>query len=89
MTGRPLRWKLRGDRIGTALIALIGRLTQLRRDHHVDDEIYGKAVDKFGENGVMDLIAVSGYYDVVSMTLNVAHVAPPADAQLPFKQAGR
>ncbi len=63
--------------------------TQLRRDHHVDDDIYAKAVDKFGETGVVDLIAVSGYYDVVSMTLNVAHVAPPKDAQLPFKQAGR
>jgi 4-carboxymuconolactone decarboxylase len=63
--------------------------TQLRRDHNVDDALYGRAVDKFGENGVVDLIAVSGYYDVVSMTLNVARVAPPADAQLPFKQAGR
>jgi len=63
--------------------------TQLRRDHHVDDETYAKAVDKFGENGTMDLIAVNGYYDVVSMTLNVAHVSPPKDAQLPFKQAGR
>jgi 4-carboxymuconolactone decarboxylase len=63
--------------------------TQLRRDHGVDDAIYAKAVEKFGENGVVDLIAVTGYYDVVSMTLNVAHVAPPADAALPFKQAGR
>jgi 4-carboxymuconolactone decarboxylase len=63
--------------------------TQLRRDHHVDDAIYAKAVETFGENGVMDLVAVNGYYDVVSMTLNVAHVAPPADATLPFKQAGR
>jgi 4-carboxymuconolactone decarboxylase len=63
--------------------------TQLRRDHHVDDAIYAKAVDKFGENGVMDLVAVNGYYDVVSMTLNVAHVSPPKDAQLPFQQAGR
>ena len=63
--------------------------TQLRRDHHVDDAIYAKAVEAFGENGVMDLVAVNGYYDVVSMTLNVAHVAPPADASLPFKQAGR
>ena len=63
--------------------------TQLRRDHHVDDDIYAKAVDKFGENGTMDLIAVNGYYDVVSMTLNVAHVSPPKDAQLPFQQAGR
>jgi 4-carboxymuconolactone decarboxylase len=63
--------------------------TQLRRDHSVDDTIYTRAVDKFGENGVVDLIAVNGYYDVVSMTLNVAHVAPPKDAELPFKQAGR
>src|SRR5258708_24448516 len=60
--------------------------TRLRRDHGVDDAIYAKAVEKFGENGVMDLIAVNGYYDVVSMTLNVANVAPPKDAQLPFKQ---
>jgi 4-carboxymuconolactone decarboxylase len=63
--------------------------TQLRRDHGVDDAIYAKAIEKFGEPGVMDLVAVNGYYDVVSMTLNVAHVAPPSDAELPFKQAGR
>jgi 4-carboxymuconolactone decarboxylase len=63
--------------------------TQLRRDHGVDDAIYAKAVDKFGEPGVMDLVAVNGYYDVVSMTLNVAHVTPPPGAELPFKQAGR
>ena len=63
--------------------------TQLRRDHSVDDAIYAKAMEKFGENGIMDLVAVNGYYDVVSMTLNVAHVVPPKDAELPFKQAGR
>ncbi len=63
--------------------------TQLRRDHEVDDALYARAVEKFGEDGVMDLIAVNGYYDVVSMTLNVAHVSPPAGAPLPFKQAGR
>jgi 4-carboxymuconolactone decarboxylase len=63
--------------------------TQLRRDRGVDDAIYTSALEKFGERGVIDLIAVNGYYDVVSMTLNVAHVKPPADAELPFKQAGR
>jgi 4-carboxymuconolactone decarboxylase len=63
--------------------------TQLRRDHGVDDAIYSKALEKFGEAGIMDLVAVNGYYDVVSMTLNVAHVAPPAGEELPFKQAGR
>jgi 4-carboxymuconolactone decarboxylase len=63
--------------------------TQLRRDHSVDDVTYGRALENFGEAGIVDLIAVNGYYDVVSMTLNVAHVRAPADAELPFKQAGQ
>jgi 4-carboxymuconolactone decarboxylase len=62
---------------------------QLRRDRGVDDAIYAKALEKFGENGVMDLVAVNGYYDAVAMTLNVARVAPPTGEELPFKQAGR
>jgi 4-carboxymuconolactone decarboxylase len=63
--------------------------TQLRRDHGVDDPTYAKALEKFGEQGIVDLIAVNGYYDVVSMTLNVAHVKAPAEAEMPFKQAGQ
>jgi 4-carboxymuconolactone decarboxylase len=63
--------------------------TQLRRDHGVDDVIYAKALEKFGEQGIMDLVAVNGYYDVVSMTLNVARVVPPPGEEIPFKQAGR
>ena len=63
--------------------------TQLRRDHSVDDATYAKALEKFGEQGIVDLIAVNGYYDVVSMTLNVAHVKAPAEAEMPFKQAGQ
>ena len=55
----------------------------------MDDAIYAKAIEKFGEKGVIDLVGVNGYYDVVSMTLNVAHVSPPSDAELPFHQAGR
>src|ERR1700704_3456917 len=63
--------------------------TQLRRDRNVDDTIYAKALERFGEQGIVDLIAVNGYYDVVSMTLNVARVAAPAGDELPFKRAGR
>src|ERR1700732_2353438 len=63
--------------------------TQLRRDHAVDDAIYARALEKFGERGIIDLVGVNGYYDAVSMTLNVARVKPPADAKLPFQQAGR
>jgi 4-carboxymuconolactone decarboxylase len=63
--------------------------TQLRRDHGIDDAIYAKALEKFGEQGIVDLVAVNGYYDTVSMTLNVARVAPPAGEEMPFKQAGK
>jgi 4-carboxymuconolactone decarboxylase len=63
--------------------------TQLRRDHSVDDALYARALEKFGEPGIIDLVAVNGYYDVVSMTLNVARVKPPAEAEMPFKQAGQ
>ncbi len=63
--------------------------TQLRRDHGVDDAIYARALEKFGENGIVDLVAVNGYYDAVAMTLNVARVAPPSGEELPFRQAGR
>lgn len=63
--------------------------TQLRRDHNVDDAVYAKALEKFGERGIVDLVGVNGYYDVVAMTLNVARVSPPDGEVMPFKQAGR
>ena len=63
--------------------------TQLRRDRNVDDAIYARALEKFGERGIVDLIAANGYYDVVAMTLNVARVSPPDGEVMPFKQAGR
>jgi 4-carboxymuconolactone decarboxylase len=60
--------------------------TQLHHKHNVDDATYKAAVSKFGEQGVMDLIAVNGYYDLVSMTLNVAHVRPPESEKVPIAQ---
>jgi 4-carboxymuconolactone decarboxylase len=50
-----------------------------------DDATYKAVLDRFGEKGVVDLIAVNGYYDLVSMTLNVARVSVPMGASLPLK----
>ena len=58
--------------------------TELRRTKTVSDATYAAAVAKFGEQGVMDLIAVNGYYDLVSMTLNVAGVSVPAGETPPL-----
>ena len=44
---------------------------ELHDTQGVSDAAYRAALDRFGERGVMDLIAVNGYYVLVSMTLNV------------------
>jgi 4-carboxymuconolactone decarboxylase len=54
--------------------------TQLQRQKQVSNAAYAAAVKRFGEQGVVDLVGLLGYYNVVSMTLNVAEVQPPADA---------
>ena len=51
--------------------------TQLHRTRNVDDAAFNRALALFGEQGVVDLIGVSGHYTAVSMTLNVAQVTPP------------
>ena len=43
----------------------------------VSDDTYRAARDRFGENGVMDLVTLLGYYTLVSMTLNVFEVPLP------------
>ncbi|MGI4799294.1 MAG: carboxymuconolactone decarboxylase family protein [Janthinobacterium lividum] len=55
-------------------------VTQLHRQHQVGNKNFGDATALLGEQGVMDLVALVGYYDIVSMTLNVAQVQPPQGA---------
>ena len=63
--------------------------TELRATHRVGDETLARAQALLGEAGVVDLIAVSGYYDIVSMTLNVAEVALPDGLAPPLKPLAR
>ena len=49
--------------------------------HGVSDATYQRALDRFGERGVMDLIAVNGYYGLVSMVLNVDRTPLPEGAK--------
>jgi len=60
--------------------------TQLHRTRQVSDANYRRAAALFGEQGVMDLIGASGYYTLVSMTLNVAQVPVPAGEKIPLKR---
>ena len=58
--------------------------TQLHRNRNVDDAAFNRVKALFGEQGVIDLVIVSGYYVAVSMTLNVAQVPVP-DGSVPLK----
>jgi 4-carboxymuconolactone decarboxylase len=58
--------------------------SELRDRRRVSDDTFRAAVKHLGEQGVMDLIATMGYYDLVSMALNVDRYPLPDGAQLPF-----
>lgn len=45
---------------------------------------YKRALDAFGEKGVVDLVGVCGYYMLVSMTLNVFEMPLPAGVPEPL-----
>jgi 4-carboxymuconolactone decarboxylase len=56
-------------------------LTELHRDRAVTDATYGRARAAFGEQGVVDLTGIAGYYTLLAMTMNVART--PAEAGTP------
>ena len=60
----------------------------LHESNGVSDELFKRAANRFGERGVVDMIAVNGYYALVSFLLNVDQTplppgTPPALAPLP------
>jgi len=52
--------------------------TELLNTKQVSDPVFKATKDKFGERGVVDLIGVMGYYQLVSMLLNVDRYPLPA-----------
>jgi 4-carboxymuconolactone decarboxylase len=64
--------------------ALYDLVTDLYRDRRVSDASYKAAKDAFGERGIMDIIGIIGYYDLVSMTLNTMEAKMPNDSVKPL-----
>ena len=54
--------------------------TELHQNKSVSDATYARALARFGEQGVIDLTAVNGYYTLIAMVLNVARTQLPAGA---------
>ena len=59
--------------------------SELFRDRAVSDAAFNAVADRFGDQGVIDLIAAAGYYSIVSMVLNVDRYPLPAGEEPPLK----
>ena len=59
--------------------------TQMLSTRRVSDAVYKRALDTFGMQTLVDLVAIIGYYCMVSITLNAFEAPlPPGDAS-PFR----
>ena len=57
---------------------------ELQRTRRVSDRVYADALALFGEQGVVDLMGVNGYYTFLAMVMNTARTAAPASSAAPL-----
>lgn len=60
--------------------ALYDFCIELHRNRGVSDATYARALAKFGEQGLVDAIGLTGWYTLVAMVLNTARTPLPAGA---------
>jgi 4-carboxymuconolactone decarboxylase len=59
---------------------------EIQRTKRVSDATWAKAVARFGEQGVIDLLGINGYYTLLAMTMNAARTGLPAGVAEPLKR---
>ena len=59
--------------------------TELHHNKSVSDATYAKVVEKFGEQGAIDMAGVNGYYTFLAMAMNMARTPPPKGAEPALK----
>ena len=57
---------------------------QLLQSHSVDDKAYTEGINEFGEQGMIELVSLVGYYCLVSLTLNIFEVPLDNGMEDPF-----
>jgi 4-carboxymuconolactone decarboxylase len=65
--------------------ALYSLITELLHNKSVSDDTYTRALATFGEQGVVDAVALSGYYTTIAMILNTARTPLPEGIAPPLK----
>ena len=66
-----------------AIYAFVQELYKTRR---VSDRTYKRLHAIIGDEATVELVGILGYYALISMTLNVFRMMPPADAKLGFAE---
>ena len=51
--------------------------TELQRNQSVSDATYARALERFGEQGIVETVSLMGYYTMISMVLNTARTPLP------------
>jgi pimeloyl-ACP methyl ester carboxylesterase len=54
-------------------------VTELLDTTDLSEPSFRRAVDEFGERGLVELVTAAGYYTTLAMVMNTAHAAPPED----------
>lgn len=59
---------------------------EIQRTKRVSDPTWNRAVAKFGEQGVIDLLGINGYYTFLAMAMNAARTGLPVGVAEPLKR---
>jgi 4-carboxymuconolactone decarboxylase len=57
--------------------------TELNRNKSVSDATYARALGRFGEQGVIELTSLAGYYTFLSMVMNTTRTQVPKESTTP------
>jgi 4-carboxymuconolactone decarboxylase len=79
-TGREPKSAAKDER---AIIEFVRELYKTRR---VSDKTYRRTHGFLGDQGMVELVGICGYYALISMTLNVFRAQIPLDVPLPFAE---
>ena len=67
--------------------ALVHRLcSEIFRTQRLTDQSFDEAIAALGEQGLVEIIGIVGYYTLIANTLNVFQVGLPAGEALPFPE---
>jgi len=66
--------------------AIYDFVQEIYKQKRVSDRTYKRINALLGDKGTVELVGILGYYVMISFTLNVFQMMPPADAKLAFAE---